>query len=145
MNNNNSNSKEGCNLQPSLFFKKSIPLIILLVIGILYYLMFKFLRIGIPCPLRLYSGLIFGKELYCPGCGITRMLDAEIRLSFKEAFLQNQMVFILQPFIYFEILKHIIHYYRGGNLKYTKLENVLLVVSIVCLVIFGIWRNIYAI
>lgn len=133
---------EGCKKQPSVFLKKSIPLIILIIAGIIYYLIYRFLEIGIPCIFRLYTGLLFGKELYCPGCGVTRMIDAEIKLNFKQAFLQNQMVFILQPFIIFEIMKLVVNHYRESKIKYYKIENVMLVISAISLIVFGIWRNI---
>ena len=48
--------------------------------------------ISIPCPFHFITGL------YCPGCGITRMIKSILKLDFYQAFRYNQLLFILLPF-----------------------------------------------
>lgn len=134
--------QEGRNMRPSIcFLKKLRPYLILLGVLILYYLFYTFTPFSIPCVFRKVTSLFFEDGLLCPGCGVTRMLAAEIRLDFATAFLENQAVFILQPFIYFEIAKLIYCDFTNNKVKYTKIESVLLILAITALIIFGIWRN----
>lgn len=73
---------------------KSI-IISLSLFGILvgYFIINKKFDIGLPCFINKTTGL------FCPGCGITRMLFALLRLEIKEAFFYNPLIFIMLPFI----------------------------------------------
>ena len=64
---------------------------------IAYFFVYKYTGLSIQCPIHYMTGL------YCPGCGITRMLFAIIKLDFYQAFRYNPLVFILLPFIIFYI------------------------------------------
>ena len=130
--------------RPSYFFKKLIPLIGLLLAGIVYYILYRFEIFSFPCPLRFWTSFFIDGGITCPGCGVTRMLSHEINLQFKEAFGQNQAVFILQPLIYFEVGKLIFSYLYDKKVTYSKYENALMIVSGVFLIGFCIWRNIIA-
>ena len=54
-------------------------------------------NVGIPCIFYKITGL------KCPGCGITRMLLSIWKLDFRSAYEANQMIFILQPVLYYFI------------------------------------------
>lgn len=114
-----------------------IKAILFILLGVLYLLVVNALGYGIPCLFHLVTGL------FCPGCGVTRMLVAMIHLDFKEAFLSNQALFILQPVIYYFVLKQIYFYLTQGKVIYSKFERFLICFSIVLLLLYAIYRNIF--
>ncbi len=110
--------------------------LILLGVGALYALFMKLTGIGIPCPFRLLTGL------QCPGCGVSRMCLALLRLDFKSAFGYNQAIFCLAPILLF-VFGRLLYLYIRYDKKQDRLTNVLSYFSIAVLVIFGISRNIF--
>lgn len=132
-------TEEGRKLRPSKF----IPYIILVCAGFLYYLLYLYTPFSVPCPFWFVTSFIFEDGLMCPGCGITRMLNAQLHLDFKSAFYENQVVFIIQPFIYYEILKLIVADITETKVKYSKIENNIIILIVIILIIFGILRNLY--
>lgn len=114
-----------------------IKAILFILLGVLYLLVVNVLGYGIPCFFHLVTGL------FCPGCGVTRMLVAMIHLDFKEAFLSNQALFVLQPIIYYFVLKQIYFYLTQGKVTYSKFERFLICFSIVLLFLCTIYRNIF--
>lgn len=109
--------------------KKIKQLSILLFIIIIYYLLNKIFHISIPCLFHYRTGL------YCPGCGVTRMVFSIINLDFYQAFRYNPLLFILL-FIY--ILIKIIEVFTKQKIKLEKFNYLLLFI----LITFGIMRNI---
>ncbi len=93
-------------------------------------------NVGIPCIFYKITGL------KCPGCGITRMLLSIWKLDFRSAYEANQMIFILQPVLYYFIVKNVLAYIRGQQMIYRKWENVLLYILIVLMLGFFVIRNI---
>lgn len=71
------------------------------------------------------------------------MLNAQLHLDFKSAFYENPVVFILQPFIYYEILKLIVADITETKVKYSKIENYIIILIVIILIIFGVLRNLY--
>lgn len=107
------------------------------VIGfILLCMIYAGLVLGIPCIFYKITGL------KCPGCGITRMLLSIWKLDFRSAYEANQMIFILQPVLYYFIVKNVLAYIRGQQMIYRKWENVLLYILIVLMLGFFVIRNI---
>lgn len=92
-----------------------------------------FTLFGIGCPVNLLFGL------YCPGCGITRMIISIINLDFYQAFRYNSLAFIylcgylLYMFVYW-IVKHKYD-------KKIKCPNWVLYILIIFAIIYGILRN----
>ena len=129
---------------PSDFFERLKPLIGLVIAGVVYFILYRFKLISIPCPFKLWTSLFIKDGLTCPGCGITRMLSHEFKLEFRQAFAYNQAVFILQPFLIFEIGKLMLCYLFDKKAKYSKFENVLIILCGIFLIVFCIWRNIKA-
>ena len=93
-------------------------------------------NVGIPCIFYKITGL------KCSGCGITRMLLSIWKLDFRSAYEANQMIFILQPVLYYFIVKNVLAYIRGQQMTYRRWENVLLYILIVLMLGFFVIRNI---
>ena len=121
--------------------KRLLPIAIVALGGIVYAALYLYTPVRIKCPLRSVTGIFIPGGITCPGCGLTRMLIAELRGDIKAAFAANQAVFILQPFLYFLILRQIVGYVFEKEVKYTTVENALMIIAIVGLIIFGVVRN----
>lgn len=111
---------------------------IILLVGIIYFIFVKLTHLGIPCVFNLVTGL------YCPGCGISRMFISLAAFDFKAAFGYNAFVMTVGPFAVIYALRHYIIYILKGSQKSGKFEFVLLVITLVLAIFFGILRNIPA-
>lgn len=108
---------------------------ILLGVGLIYYVFVSLTKMGIPCPVRLITGF------QCPGCGISRMLMALIRLDFAEAFRYNPVVLLTLPIILFCVIRSDVGYIRTGRNSLDRYQPVW-IAELVILLMFGIIRNI---
>ena len=107
--------------------------IFLFFLFIIYYLLNKKIGIGIPCVFHELTGL------YCPGCGITRLLFSLLELNFFQAFRSNPLVFILLILIIlYLILKQIL---KRFNINLT-IPNYIYYFLLIIVILFGILRNI---
>ena len=104
--------------------KRLLPIIVVILCGIIYAALFLFTPIRFNCPLRYVTGKIIPGGITCPGCGVTRMLIAELKGDIKAAYAANQAVFILQPFLYFLILRQTIGYINEKD-SYMKVKNLI--------------------
>ena len=103
---------------------------------VLYYVLFRFKVLIINCPIR----QIF--HVYCPGCGVSRMLLALTKFKFKEAFSYNQLAFILLPFLSILLVDYIISYlYDKPNKIIDKIPLWVYILISIIIVAFGIIRN----
>ena len=109
--------------------------LVLLGIGALYAVFVNLTHIGIPCVFNLLTGL------RCPGCGVTRMCIALLKLDFKTAFYENPAVFCMIPLAAAVTARLIYMYIRYGR-KSDKYTNIALYFMIAVLIVFGIVRNI---
>ena len=107
---------------------------IILGIGILYYVFVSLTNVGIPCFFRLVTGL------QCPGCGISRMLMALVRLDFVSAFHHNPVVFLTAPILLFCFIRSDIDYIRTGKSSVSR-YNWVWISELVILLVFGVVRN----
>ncbi len=107
----------------------------ILVAGILYYAFVSLTGIGIPCVFRLITGL------QCPGCGISRMLMALVRLDFVSALQCNPAVFLTAPFLLFFLIRSDIDYIRTGKSSLNKYSFVW-IAALAVLLTYGVIRNI---
>ena len=110
-------------------------LVLLIILGILYLL---FIHSGfvIPCFFHELT------NLYCPGCGITRMILSLFQLDFYQAFRFNPLLFVLLPFF---IVLATIQYKRWlFNQKYLKIPNYVWNSILIITILFGILRNLEA-
>lgn len=109
--------------------KRKINFIFLFLIAlIIYFLINLKWHIYIPCIFHELTGL------YCPGCGITRMFFALLKLDFINAFHYNPLVFIM-------LLGYI--FYKVISLRTpVKLPKYFSLILLVIVVLFGVLRNI---
>ncbi len=109
-------------------------MIFLIFIGlILYLLLGHHFNIYIFCLFKKLTGL------YCPGCGITRMLYSIVNLKFYQAFRYNPLLFIMLPFGIFFYIDYLI---RKDKSIYKKIPSKFWYLVIIILIIYGILRNI---
>ena len=114
-----------------MIHKKEMKLILLLISFLIIFLFLnKVFNFTIPCLFHEIT------NLYCPGCGITRMFLALFKLDFYQAFRYNPLVFILLILsIVYLLIKKI------GKLNF-KFPNYIYYYLLVIVIIYGILRNI---
>ena len=105
------------------------------VVCLAYYLMLVFFHIGVPCVFHEITGLL------CPGCGVTHMILYMLVLDFQSALESNQLLFVIQPLIYYFIIKYYICWLLGRKNTLSLFENIIVYILIGCCVVFFIWRN----
>lgn len=117
------------------YIKRNLKYAIMAIsVFLIYYILNKKFGFSIPCIFYKITGL------YCPGCGITRLLFSLINLDIYQAFCYNPLVFILiiigiiyliiKGFIYFKLKKEI------------KIPNNIYIILIAISIVYGILRNI---
>ena len=122
--------------------KKRIEKILFIIIIVISALvLYKYINtkfgIAIDCPIHKIT------KLYCPGCGITRMLFAILNLNFYQAFRYNPLLFITIPFWLFYILDFIISYIKGKKSFFNKhITNKFWLGLAIIFIVFGFIRNI---
>ncbi|MBQ9360494.1 MAG: DUF2752 domain-containing protein [Lachnospiraceae bacterium] len=115
-------------------FRKNILGFIITGAALLGYLLLRRLTgFYIPCPFRLITGL------KCPGCGVTKMIEALLMLDFTQAYEANPFLFVTLPFLIFEIIYEF--FLPHKNLAFKRINTVLLCAYCAALIIFGIARN----
>lgn len=114
--------------------KTNLKLAIIAILGFfLYYLLNLYTGFAIFCPFHKFTGL------YCPGCGVTRLLFSLIKLDFYQAFRYNPLVFILLIIgIIYLLIKFIL---KKFNII-IKVPNYVWYILIIIVIIYGILRNI---
>ena len=113
--------------------KKRIINIFTLIITLVLILLFLKL-INYKC---IYRELF---NIYCAGCGFTRMIESIINLKFYQAFRYNPLFFILFIIFIPYFIYHIYLYIRYGNIKKPSLK--LLIILVIILFIYMVLRNI---
>lgn len=105
-------------------------IIIFIIVVIINYCFFDSF---IPCIFHKFTGL------YCPGCGVTRMIISIFKLEFYQAFRYNPYLFILLIItIAYQIIKLITYKLLT---KKIKLNNYIYVGLLITTIAFGILRN----
>lgn len=91
----------------------------------------------IPCIFNKITGL------YCPGCGITRMIFSIFKLEIYQAFRYNPLVFCMVPFILFYFIDMVIKWIKGdNNYLYQKINDKVWLILLIITITFGVLRNI---
>lgn len=109
--------------------------ILLLGAGLLYALAVSKIGFGVPCPIHALTGL------RCPGCGVSRMCLALLRLDLAEAFRQNRCVLLLLPAFGYIAAFWCAGYVRSGDRLLRGSAKVTAIACVVLLAAFGIVRN----
>lgn len=115
--------------------KKS--LIVIIIFAVLYLVFSILFHPFIPCIINEVTGL------YCPGCGVTRMLISIIKLDFYQAFRYNPLLFVSLPFALILIIDYLYSKFKKRKPMYEKIDNKIWIAMIIILIIYGIVRNIY--
>ena len=110
--------------------------LVILSLGIAYYLFCTLTNWGLPCPLYSITGIL------CPGCGLSRMCLAVIRLDFSSALYYNAAFFVLSPIFITIYVSYQYRYIKYGVGSLFSWQKIMLFICIVLLVAFGILRNI---
>ena len=108
---------------------------VLLGAGGAYCVWLKLTGLGVPCVFNLLTGL------KCPGCGVSRMLLALLRLDFAEAFRQTAVLLCLTPLFAALFISWLVRYIRTGDRALTRAENAAVIASSVLLAIWSVVRN----
>ena len=108
---------------------------IILAAGLAYYFFVRISGWGIPCPIRLITGA------YCPGCGISRMCMALLRLDFSAAFRANALLMLLLPPAAVLGIRRWLLYIKTGATEMDLPEKIGFLVAFVLAVTFWILRN----
>ena len=121
--------------------KKTIVLFLVTIIAFILLKLYLFLHVEynftIPCLFYKISGL------YCPGCGVTRMLFSIISLDLYQAFRYNPLIFTMIPFIMFYIIDICLKWIKGKtNYLYLEIKNKTWIILLIITISFGILRNI---
>lgn len=116
--------------------KKIILIVVLLMLILSYLLLGSYFNIYIDCPL--YKIL----NIYCPGCGITRMFKSLIALDFYQAFRYNMFVFLILPILLIYVYLEIRYYVIGKeNIFNSKKYKYFWLFLLLAALLFGILRN----
>ena len=118
------------------FQKVIVQLIVLLFSGIGYYIFYKKTGIGIPCLFHSVTGL------YCPGCGITRVITYTVQGQFLTAMSYNHALFFLLPILTILFLSMAVNYIKTGSKKLSSLQTFILYLVIVLLCGYALLKNI---
>ena len=116
--------------------KKIIEIFSLLLIVIAYLILNKYHIIYIPCLVHEITGL------YCPGCGVTRMIINILNGNFYQAFRYNPLLFISIPFFILYFLDLIISKVKNKKMVTELFEPHIWYILIGIFIIYGILRNI---
>ena len=115
---------------------KKASLLCLCAAGYAFLLLYT--PVSIPCPFHALTGL------YCPGCGVSRMSLALLRLDLTAALRANAALCLLLPALALLFLWRGGHYLRTGEWATPRWLSSLLWVMIALLLLFGVLRNLPA-
>lgn len=92
-----------------------------------------------------YIPCLFHKatDLYCPGCGITRMIVSMFKGEFYQAFRYNMVMFVLFPFFIFFIVDYLFSVIKKKDALFRKIPSIILYILIGILILFAVLRNIF--
>ena len=106
--------------------------------GLAYLLIYRSLGVGIPCIFHEITGLL------CPGCGITRAIDALLRADVFGALRFNQMIFVYLAYMLWLALTATARYIKGERDPLLFGPNWVHMTVGAAAIIFGAWRIISA-
>ena len=118
------------------FKKTGLQLFVFLFLGIGYYIFYRKTGLGIPCLFHSVTGL------YCPGCGITRVITYALQGQFLTAMGYNHALFFLLPVLAVLFLSMMISYIKTGNKNLSSLQTFILCFIIIVLCSYALIKNI---
>lgn len=108
---------------------------LILVIGLAYAVFVRLSGLSIPCPFHAVTGLL------CPGCGVTRMCLALLRLDFAAAWQANPVLLLLLPVLAALLIRQSVRYVKTGRSTLSRRESALVWGMAAVLLLWGIARN----
>ena len=111
---------------------------LILGIGLAYALFVRLTGLALPCPFHLVTGLL------CPGCGVTRMSLALLRLDFAAAWQANPALLLLLPVLAGLLGQVALRYVKTGQARLSPGQNTLVWAMVLALLLYGIGRNLPA-
>lgn len=117
--------------------KKLLIIISLLFFLIIYLIIGKIYGLYIPCVFHEIT------NLYCPGCGVTRMLLSLIKGQFYQAFRYNPLLFTMLPVFTFLLIDYLYNSQKNKKSLYQKIPNKIWIILLIIIIIYGVIRNIY--
>lgn len=111
---------------------------LILGIGLAYALFVRLTGLALPCPFHLVTGLL------CPGCGVTRMSLALLRLDFAAAWQTNPALLLLLPVLAGLLGQVALRYVKTGQAHLSPGQNILVWTMVLALLLYGIGRNLPA-
>lgn len=120
--------------------KRIFKVLFFFILGILlfvgYFILHAKTGFGIPCLIHKTTGY------YCPGCGLTRMLFALLKLDIPTAFRYNQLLFILLPFFLMYFIYRIYLFIWDKKDKIlVKIPKIYSILLLILVIVWGIVRN----
>lgn len=115
------------------FIKRQLFFLVLLV---LYLIIYSIFNIGLYCPFHEITGL------YCPGCGLTRMIKSIAYLDFYQAFRYNPLLFICSPFVLFLYINYAYSKIFNKKSYYERIPKVVWYICLIIVLIYWVLRNI---
>ncbi len=110
----------------------------IIVLGVIYFIITEVTDFWIPCIIKKVTGK------YCPGCGITRMAKALIRLDFAAAARANIFLFAISPIALVYGVFKARQYVLYGSRPYSRPEQIGILIFGVLTVAYWVLRNIEA-
>lgn len=107
----------------------------LLALGLGYAAFIHITGWAVPCLFRQVTGL------KCPGCGVTSMCLALLRLDFAAAFWWNPGLMVLAPFLGAMLIALAARYVRTGSWRPGKWQGICLWGMLGYLLVWGVVRN----
>lgn len=107
----------------------------ILALGLAYALIGTLTGFALPCPIHALTGL------WCPGCGVTRLSLALLRLDFAAAWGANPALCLMGPVLAGLLVKVELARMRTGRTRLTKGESTLVWGMAAALLAFGVARN----
>lgn len=108
---------------------------LLLAAGGAYALWVSRTGLAIPCPFRAVTGW------KCPGCGVTTLCLALLRLDLAAAWAANPVLLVLLPLIALLLIRMAAGYVRRGFWTPARWESALLWALVALLLVWGAARN----
>ncbi len=116
--------------------REIFKIVLVIFLLIVYLLVGNHFNIYLFCPIKKFLGL------YCPGCGVTRMLYSILKGQFYQAFRYNPLIFISLPFIVIYYMDYLYSNTKNKDTKLHFLEPGIWYFLIAIFIIYGILRNI---
>lgn len=108
---------------------------LIVTIGLAYALFYGLTGLGLPCLFHLITGL------WCPGCGVSRMCLALLRLDLSTAWAYNPGLMLAVPPLGGLLAKMGAGYVRTGRTRPTRGESAAIWTVAAFLLVYGVLRN----